>query len=501
MGRTVASSDAARSGSPSVAVLVVAYNAETTLAATLDRIPDEVWELAAEVCLFDDASADRTYEVGLEYRKRTGRQNLSLFQNPVNLGYGGNQKLAYRYAIGQGHDIGVLLHGDGQYAPEIMMTLVDPLLDGTADAVLGSRMLRKTDAIKGGMPLYKFVGNRVLTEFANSLLAERFSEYHTGYRAYDLHALADLPLERNTDDFHFDTQVIIQLLAAHKRIVEVPIPTFYGDEECHVDGIAYARNVVSSVLQYKLHCLGLAHRPEYDLSVRDYPARTHRYELHERMAMHVPPGSRVLEVGCEVGHLTGLLVERNCVVHGIDPNPGPMARSKAAACFVGNFHRVAEYAAGHQYDRIVLADVLEHIEEPEKLLRALRPLLSDGGRILASTGNVAHWFVRFSLLAGRFHYTPRGILDSTHLRLYTPDSFAQLLSDSGYRVVERDVAVLPIEELHRVLSDGIVADGLRRLAYVASRAMPGLMAYQTIVEAEPVPDPLDAVSSQKALLK
>jgi len=501
MGRTVAGSDAARGVSPSVAVLVVAYNAEMTLVATLDRIPDEVWTSAAEVCVFDDASADKTYEVGLEYRRRTGRKNLSLFRNPINLGYGGNQKLAYRYAIGQGYDIGVLLHGDGQYAPEIMMTLVTPLLDDQADAVLESRMLRKTDALKGGMPLYKFLGNRILTEFANSLLAERFSEYHTGYRAYDLHALADLPLERNTDDFHFDTQVIIQLLAAHKRIVEVPIPTFYGDEECHVDGMAYARNVASSVLQYKLHCLGLAHRPEYDLAVRDYPARTRRYELHERMATHVPPGCRVLEIGCGAGHLTRLLSNRRCIVHGVDPNPGSMARSQADACFGGELRKTAELVAGQRYDRIILADILEHLEEPEELLRTLRPLLSDGGRVLASTGNVAHWFVRLSLLAGRFHYTPRGILDSTHLRLYTPDSFAQLLFDSGYRVVERDVAVLPIEELHSVLSDGIVADGLRKAAYLASQALPGLMAYQTIVEAELVPDPLDAVSSQKMLLK
>ncbi|MGZ3439168.1 MAG: glycosyltransferase family 2 protein, partial [Polyangia bacterium] len=158
---------------PRIMVHVVAYNAAATLAQTLDRIPREVRPQLAEVCVFDDASQDNTFLVGEGYKAMSSGEwpvPLKIIRNPVNRGYGGNQKLGYRYAIDHGYDVVVLLHADGQYAPEEMARLIQPLLDGEADAVFGSRMMNKRDALRGGMPLYKWLGNQVLTRFENAAL-------------------------------------------------------------------------------------------------------------------------------------------------------------------------------------------------------------------------------------------------------------------------------------------------------------------------------------------
>jgi glycosyltransferase involved in cell wall biosynthesis len=248
-----------------IGVLVVAYNAISTLAQTLDRIPPGVMDALAGVLVFDDHSSDNTYEAALEYKRAKGLDKLSVFHNERNLRYGGNQKRGFRYAIEHGYDVIVLLHGDGQYAPEVMRQLVDPVERGDADLVMGSRMMPGCRPLHGGMPLYKFAGNRILTFCENALLGTRLAEFHSGYRAYNCHALAALPLERCSNEWHFDTEIIIQLLAGGYRIAETPIPTYYGDEICRVNGMAYAYRCLESVARYRLHQSGLVRTEAFDV--------------------------------------------------------------------------------------------------------------------------------------------------------------------------------------------------------------------------------------------
>ncbi len=170
------------------------------------------------------------YLVGLGYKQLTPELPIEVIRNAQNLGYGGNQKLGYRLAMEDDLDIVVMLHGDGQYAPECLEEMVAPLERGEADAVLGSRMMEKGAARRGGMPLYKHLGNRALTVFENTMLGTSLTEFHSGYRAYSVRALRRIPFEQNSDDFDFDTEIIIQLHAAGLRITETPIPTYYGDE-------------------------------------------------------------------------------------------------------------------------------------------------------------------------------------------------------------------------------------------------------------------------------
>src|SRR6478735_5693774 len=157
-----------------VLIFIVAYNAETTIAKVLSRIPSSLHQEGVEVLIIDDSSRDATFLSGLRYQQANSAFKITVLRTPENQGYGGNQKLGYRYAIDNGFDIVALVHGDGQYAPEKLPELLAPLLRGEADAVLGSRMIDKRAARVGGMPLYKWLGNQVLTTFQNWMLGTTF---------------------------------------------------------------------------------------------------------------------------------------------------------------------------------------------------------------------------------------------------------------------------------------------------------------------------------------
>ena len=234
-----------------IGIAVVAYNAESTLVGTLDRIPAEFRSRISEIIICDDASHDATFEIAQAWAMDHCSLRTHIVRHPKNLGYGGNQKVAYDLAIDHGLDVVVLLHGDGQYAPEFLPEMVAPFEDGGCDAVFGSRMLIKGAARRGGMPLYKRVGNTLLTAFENRMLGTRLSEFHSGYRAYTTDILRQIPLRANSDGFNFDTQIILQVLDVGGRIKEIPIPTFYGDEICYVNGMKYAKDSVLDVLAYR----------------------------------------------------------------------------------------------------------------------------------------------------------------------------------------------------------------------------------------------------------
>lgn len=240
-------------GHKRIGILVVAYNAVSTLASTISRIPYEIMNEIEEIFVFDDCSDDKTYEAGLEYKQAKRLDKLKIFRNEKNLRYGGNQKRGYRYAIDKDFDMVALLHGDGQYAPEAMASLLDPIKKDEADLVMGSRMMKGNHPLKGGMPLYKFFGNKILTGIENFALGARLTEFHSGYRVYSCKALSRVPFEKCSDDWHFDTDIIIQFMEKGLSIVERPIPTYYGDEICYVNGFSYAYHCLESVVKYRMH--------------------------------------------------------------------------------------------------------------------------------------------------------------------------------------------------------------------------------------------------------
>jgi 2-polyprenyl-3-methyl-5-hydroxy-6-metoxy-1,4-benzoquinol methylase len=464
-----------------IAIFIVTYNAVTTLRQVLERIPEVIWDKVEEVFVFDDSSQDDTYLVGMGYKALHGKTKLSVFKNERNLGYGGNQIRGYKYAIAQGYDIVALLHGDGQYAPEALPELLEPLEHGEADAVFGSRMMTKRGALHGGMPLYKYVGNKILTAFENAMLGMALTEFHSGYRLYSCHALQQIPFEKNTHDFHFDTQIIIQLKAAGMRIVERPIPTYYGDEICHVNGMKYAKDVVLSVLKYEAHELGLKTYSEYELrpvySLKRSPLSSHSQLLE----MVGPPRRRVLDVGCGSGELGHVLRERGHHVVGID--------SQRPVFQLDDFVQ-ADLAAGlpptgdAEFDVVLLADVLEHMAHPAELLTAAAERLAPGGRILVSLPNAVHWSVRAQVLFGHFEYTNKGIMDRTHLRFFTRSSAEKLFREAGLRVVARRTTPVPWENVIPPALGRFVTGNAEKADYFLTQLTPDLFAYQHVFELE-----------------
>jgi glycosyltransferase involved in cell wall biosynthesis len=436
-----------------IGIFIVAYNALTTLSKVLKRITPDVWRNVEQVVVFDDASDDATYELAVGIQAMTNLPKLHVLKHARNLGYGGNQKAGYRYFIEQGFDIVVLLHGDGQYAPELLSHMYAPLVRGEADAVFGSRMMKDFGGpLKGGMPLYKYFGNRILTAFENRALGLHLTEFHSGYRAYNVHALAQIKLDKMTDDFHFDTEIIIKLHHQNFRIVEVPIPTFYGDEICRVNGPKYAKAIVRAVRRYTKTARAVRSYPEYAEYFVPYAVKRSLYSLNYYTALLVGTGQRVLEVALSEDLERGL-----GKLTGNSPQP---------------------------FDRILLLDVLEHLRDPSPLLREARRLLAQRGKLIVSVPNAVNLTVRLKVLFGQFRYDDRGILDWSHLRFFTKKTIRTLLEGHGYRITERHFTIMPLERVIPMRPESRLLRSANRILRAATAIAPGLFAYEIILVAE-----------------
>ena len=450
---------------PRVGVLVVAFNAASTLERTLSRLPEQFAASVDHVMVCDDASVDDTYEIGLRFSD-TASFPVTVVKHERNLGYGGNQKAGYRWAIEHGLDVVVLLHGDGQYAPECIEDLVAPLLSGEADAVFGSRMLEKGGARSGGMPTYKYVGNRILTTFQNALTGQHLSEWHSGYRAYRVDALADLDLSSYADGFDFDTEIILGMIRARKRIAEVPIPTYYGDEICYVNGVAYARDVTADVLRHWAHERGFGGGvSSSDDDVYALKTSGSHGVLLEWLAERAP--SRVLDAGCFDGRFAELARELGHRVTGLDRETYKGVTDRVDSFIEADLNQPLPPSILPEYDVVVAADILEHVVEPQQLLSDLVGTLVPGGEILVSVPNFGHWYPRGRTAIGRFDYDQRGPLDRGHVRFFTRTSVERLFADAGLQVLDQRTVGTPFE----TVADGPAAGTTRRrLVRGASRA-------------------------------
>jgi len=232
-----------------VVVVLPAYNAERTLERTYEEIPKDIVD---EVILVDDASSDQTTELG----KRLG---IKTIRHPKNRGYGGNQKTCYAAALETGADIVVMVHPDYQYTPLLITPMASMLAYGVYDCVLGSRIIGG-GALVGGMPKYKYIFNRMLTATQNLLLGQKLSEYHTGYRAFTRTVLESIPLEENSDDFVFDSQMLVQIIYSKFRIGEISCPTKYFAEASSINfsrSVVYGLGCLRCAVQYRLARWGM----------------------------------------------------------------------------------------------------------------------------------------------------------------------------------------------------------------------------------------------------
>jgi len=472
-----------------IGILVVTYNALSTLVSVLKRIPPEVWNNVEEVLVFDDASRDSTFELALGIKAAFHVPKLRVLKHPKNLGYGGNQKAGYRYFIEKGFDLVVLLHGDGQYAPEFLAHMYHPIVAGETDAVFGSRMMPNYGGpLKGGMPFYKLVGNRILTTIENRALGTHLTEFHSGYRAYNLHALAKLDFSQMTDDFHFDTEIIIKLHHQGMKLCEVPIPTWYGTELCNVDGLKYARDVVRAVWRYKQTCRSVWPAPEFAEYFVAYPVKQSKHSNYYYARNFAGRGQEVLEIGCRQGGFSAELKEADNRVTGVDsvqPPPPDGVLERYIPLNLDARGALSRELDGSRFDRVLLLDVLEHRIHPELLLNEVRAALKEHGMVVVSLPNVANITVRLKLLFGTFNRTDRGVLDATHLHFFTRKTARRLLEQNGYEIVSVRPTVMPIELVLGLAPDNPLMRIVNACSWFFTTLLPGLLAYEFVFLVRP----------------
>jgi glycosyltransferase involved in cell wall biosynthesis len=473
-----------------VLIFVVCYNAEHTIESVLDRISETVWEnrdYQVEVLIIDDQSPDNTFYKAHQYSNLHPNRKLTVLYNPKNQGYGGNQKIGYCYAIKNGFDAVVLLHGDGQYAPEYLDQMIRPIIEDQADAVFGSRMLHRLDALKGKMPLYKWFGNQVLTFMQNRILKSNLSEFHSGYRAYRIKTLSEIPFEYNSNYFDFDTNIIIQLIDTEKRIKEIPIPTFYGNEICRVNGIKYAFKIIGSCIQSRFNKIGLYYHPKFDYEQANthYQSKFGYASSHQFAFDAVSEGATVMDLGCGPGFMADKLKEKKAKTVSIDICINPAVRQDSWKCVEAN---IEEYDFNDDFDKveyILILDIIEHLKSPEKFLRVIRERFSkDNPDVVITTPNIAFLPLRLSLFFGIFNYGKRGVLDLDHSRLFTFKSLIRTLETNGYKIIKKRGIPAPFP---LAIGKGIAASvllGLNRLLILLSKS---LFSYQIAVVAKPLP--------------
>ena len=471
-----------------VLIFIVAYNAETTIQKVLARIPESLHTEGVEVLIIDDSSKDQTFLNSLRYQQGSSALKITILRTPSNQGYGGNQKLGYRYAIDNGFDIVAMVHGDGQYAPEKLPALLVPLLKGEADAVFGSRMIDKRAARAGGMPAYKWIGNQVLTTFQNRMLGTELSEFHTGYRLYSTAALAQLPFEKNTNDFHFDTEIIIQFVLRKLRIAELPIPTFYGDEVCHVNGMKYAWDVFKATMKARLCGMHLFYDRKYDVNP-ELAGHGDKLGFASSQSFAVaacPAGGQVLQLGIGHANVAAELRSRQCQVTAVDYTASEVAAESSGSVLMRPAPAPHLPTDVSSYEHILLMDLVEHLHDPEAFMDQLRREMA-GRRpeVIITSANVAFCVTRFMLACGQFNYSRKGILGLGHRRLFTFGSLRALLEQAGYEVIEERGVPAPFP---LALGVNRWSSALLKINSAMLKVSKRLFAYQVCIRARALPD-------------
>ena len=422
-------------------IYVVTYNHEQFIENTINRINKSIFNnYETEILINDDSSTDKTLDIIKSLKQKYNTKvKFNILSNPKNLGYGGNQKIGYFYSIKHNYDYVVLLHGDGQYAPEILNQLVDSAIKNNSMALFGSRMISKFGALKNGMPLYKFIGNKVLTFLQNKILNSNLSEFHSGYRIYKVSALKQIPFHLNSNDYTFDTEIIIQFLFSNLKISEESIPTFYGEEISYVNGFYYAYRIIIESIKAKLQKFGIFYEKKYDLVVneKNYHFKKNFLSTHQMAINIIKDNSIVLDLGCNEGEITEYLAEqKKCKVIGVD-NFKISENNKLGKYLVHDLNKNLPEINYEDIDYVIFLDVIEHLQNPEEFLKNLYDKTSNNEKvkIIISTPNISFIVMRFMLLFGYFNYGKRGILDKTHTRLFTFDSFKKMIRDSNFNII------------------------------------------------------------------
>jgi len=460
-------------------IFIVAYNHENFIAKVLERLPKDIKATNFEILIIDDASKDKTYSKAIKWANANNTFNIKVLKNPSNLGYGGNQKIGFQYAIENNFDTVTLLHGDGQYAPEIIVDLINFHISEKNSLTLGSRMINKLDALKGRMPLYKFFGNIILTTIQNLILKTKLSEFHTGYRVYSIKDLTKIMFNLNTNDYHFDTEIIIQHISNKFKIGEYPIPTFYGDEISYVNGFKYAFNIIKETIKFKLQRLGIFYEEKYEVNSPEvFSNKSDFLSTNYYINKLIKENSKIIDFGPSEGNYHTILKKNNCYIKTIN---GTLNKHLIDENEILNLDEKLPKDI-QNYNYILLPDIIEHLHKPEIFLEKLSRQTNPKQILIASTGNIAFITSRLMLLMGFFNYSKKGILDKTHTRLFNFHTFKKIFTNNNFKIIKTIGIPAPYPI---AIKNKLISKTLLNLNQLLIRIFPRIFSYQILLVLEP----------------
>jgi len=469
---------------PRIALFVFDCADTGSLKRVLDRIPDPVAAWFEEIVIVQDRSVAEQRPVR---RDRLAREyaNFRIHRLPRDAGFGGARKAAFEYALRKHFDHVVFMRGDGLHPPEELPALVRPILDDPDQVVFAYRRLRLPDAPGSWKLIPNLIAHTLATGFQNRLLGLRLRDYHSSFRLYSMRAVERMPYQLNSDDHRFDTQLVIQCRVLGVPVREVPVGPLWREYATNATGLLEVLRASRCAVDYRLHQLHVFRLGNYfvDEGVR-YTFKHSETGSHMQIVRAIAPGSSVLDLGCSQGLLARPLRDKGVRVTGVDIAPPSGAASDLEQYFQRDLDLPLDLPFGREFDYVVVSDVIEHLRNRTQLLRRARTFLKEGGRLIISTPNIALWFYRLSLLVGRFEYGPRGVLDETHVHLFTRATFRREVEKAGFYVLSERVTALPFEIVFESTGRSRLVRGLNRVYHTLARLWPTMFAYQHILEAE-----------------
>jgi SAM-dependent methyltransferase len=412
---------------------------------------------------------------------------LRFHRNPRRYEYGAARKAAFEYAIARGFDHVIHLDAGGAHPPSLVAELVQAVLAHPESLVVATRPARAPAT--PGPSLAVALADRVEAVLGDPLhervLRLGLGDYGSRLRAYPVDALRHVPFQLDDDGPEFDIELLVQLRALGVSIEEVPAPTAWREWTRPLDGVVRVARSALATLGYRLHQLHFTRRGRYliDHGVH-YTLKQSPTGSHMQIVDAIRPESRVLDLGCSQGLLARPLREKKVELTGVDGGPPSGIAREVAAYHQRDLDAPLDLPEGRVFDYVIVADVIEHLRHRQQLLRGARRYLKEDGRLIISTGNVALWFYRLSLAVGRFEYGPRGILDRTHVHLYTRATFRREVERAGFHVLHERVTSLPFEIVFESTGRSAWVQRLARAYHFVARVWPEMFAYQIILEAE-----------------
>jgi 2-polyprenyl-3-methyl-5-hydroxy-6-metoxy-1,4-benzoquinol methylase len=469
---------------PRIALFVFDCPDTGSLQSLLDRIPRSVAEWFDEIVIMQERSASRTRPVPRDLLG-SPPENLQVHRLPRDAGYGGARKAAFEYALLKRFDHVVTMRGDGLHPPEALPGLIHPILLDPMQMVFAFRRLRLPRAPGSWKLIPNLVAHSLATGFQNRLLGLRLRDYHSGYRLYAMHAIERIPFQLDSDDHGFDMQLVIQCRVLGAPVHEVPVGPIWREYPSNAVGLVEVLRACRCAIDYRLHQLHAYRLGQYfvDEGVR-YTLKRSPTGSHMQIVSAIEQGSRVLDLGCSQGLLARPLREKDVRVTGVDLAPPERQSVELDQYFQRDLELPLELPVGREFDYVVVSDVIEHLRNRGQLLRGARRFLKEGGRLIISTPNIALWFYRLSLLVGRFEYGPRGVLDETHVHLFTRATFRREVERAGFFVLKERVTALPFEIVLESTGRSRLVRSLSCFYHALARLWPSMFAYQHLIEAE-----------------